>query len=111
MHLGSARRKEIKSGIFLLLGDLQALPKALDLEFLASGTQVDILDVIRGRLEVRLGVVALGDEDVVLLAVVDRLIERDRRTLFVFSLVLFSLATRWMIASRSTYHKLLFDLA
>ena len=66
----------------LLLRDLQTLPQTLNLELLARGAQVDVLDVVRGGLEVGLGVVALGDEDVVLLAVLDRLVQRDRGALF-----------------------------
>jgi hypothetical protein len=50
----------------LVLSDVDTLPQALDLELLARGAVVDVLDVVGGRLEVAGGVVASGEEDVVL---------------------------------------------
>ena len=57
----------------LLVRDVDAFPQALDLELLAGAAAVDVLDVVGGSLEVGGGVVALGDEDVVLGAVVEGL--------------------------------------
>lgn len=61
----------------LLVRDLDPLPQPLDHELLAREAAVNVLDVIRGRLKVAAGVVALGDEDVVLCAVLDGLVQRD----------------------------------
>lgn len=58
---------------YLLFGDLDVIPQALEHKLLASAAAVDILDVISGGLEVAGGVVALGDEDVVGGTVVDGL--------------------------------------
>lgn len=61
----------------LFLSNLDTIPQTLHLEFLAGSTTVDIPDVISGALKVTAGVVALGDEDVVLGAVFNGLIERN----------------------------------
>lgn len=63
--------------ILLLVRDLDPLPQPLDHELLAREATVNILDIIRRRLKVAAGVVALGDEDVVLCAVLDGLVQRD----------------------------------
>lgn len=65
----------------LFLRHLETLAQALNLELLARGTLVDILHIVGGGLKVRSGVVALGDEDVVLAAVLKRLVQRDGGTL------------------------------
>lgn len=65
----------------LLLRHLDALPETLHLELLASCAAVDVLDVVGGGLEVAGGVVALGDEDVVLGARLGGLVDRNGRTL------------------------------
>jgi len=65
----------------LLVGDGEAVPETLDLELLAGAAAVDVLDIVGRRLEVAGGVVALGDEDVVLGAVLERLGDGDRRAL------------------------------
>ena len=67
--------------LLLLLGDLDTFPQALNLELLTSGAAVDILDVVGGCLEVAGSIVALGDEDVVLGAVLKRLVDGDRGSL------------------------------
>lgn len=61
----------------LLIRDLDTFPQPFNNQLLARAAMVDILDVICGGLEVAGGVVALGDEDVVGLAVLDRLVERN----------------------------------
>jgi hypothetical protein len=66
----------------LLVSDLDPLPQPLYDELLAREATINVLDVIRGRLKVAAGVVALGDEDVVLCAVLDGLVERDGGALF-----------------------------
>jgi hypothetical protein len=65
----------------LFLRHLETLSQALNLELLTRGTLVDILHVVGGGLKVRSGIVALGDEDVVLGAVLERLVQRDRGSL------------------------------
>ncbi len=68
--------------MFPLLGrDLDALPQPLDNQLLPGQTAVDVPDVVGGGLEVAAGVVALGDEDLVLGAVLEGLVERDGGTL------------------------------
>ena len=62
----------------MLIRNIDALPQPFDLELLARGAAVDVLDVVGCGLEVAGGVVALGDEDVVFGAVVDRLVHRGR---------------------------------
>ena len=66
----------------LFVRDLDAIPQTLDLELLAGGAAVDVLDVVGGSLEVAGGIVALGDEDVVLGAVLEGLGDGDGSTLF-----------------------------
>jgi len=68
----------------LLSSDLDPLAQPLDHELLAGQAAVDVADVVGGGLEVAAGVVALGDEDVVLGAVGEGLVERDGRALFCF---------------------------
>lgn len=65
----------------LLLGNIDAFSQALNLELLAHTAVVDILDIIRRRLEVAGGIVALGDKDIVLLAVLERFVDGDRGAL------------------------------
>ena len=66
----------------LLLSNLDTFPQTLNLELLTSGPAVDVLDIVSGGLEVAGSIVALGDEDVVLGAVLKGLVNRDRRTLY-----------------------------
>lgn len=62
----------------LLLGrHLEALPQALHLQLLAGAAAVDVLHIVGGGLKVRRGVVALGDEEVVLGAILQRLVDGD----------------------------------
>src|SRR3569833_4201371 len=68
-------------GSYLFRRNLDALPQALDDELLAHAPAEDVLDVVSRGLEVAGGGVALGDEDVVLGAVLDRLVEGDGGTL------------------------------
>ena len=65
----------------LLFRDVDALPQTLNLELLAGGAAVNVLDVVRRCLKVAGGIVALGDEDVVLGAVLKGLEDGDRRSL------------------------------
>ena len=65
----------------LLIRDLDAVPQTLNLELLTGGSSVDVLDIVGGGLEVGGGVVALGDEDVVLSAVLEGLGDGDGSTL------------------------------
>lgn len=65
----------------LIASDSDTLSQTLNLELLTSGTAVDILDIIGGSLKVACSVVALGDEHVVLGAVLNGLIDGDGRTL------------------------------
>lgn len=65
----------------LFLSHLNALTQAFNLKLLASAAAVDVLHIIGGGLEVRCGIVALGDEHVVLGTVVKRLVDGDRRAL------------------------------
>jgi hypothetical protein len=67
--------------LLLLLSNRDAFPQTLNLELLASGAAVDILDVVCGCLEVASSIIALGDEDVVLGTILKRLVDRDRGTL------------------------------
>jgi len=73
----------------LLIRHIDTIPQAIHLQLLTGGASVDILDVVGGGLEVAGGVVALGDEEVVLGAICDRLVDGDRSTL-VFGLVRYS---------------------
>ena len=63
--------------IYLLLSNLEAVPKALDNQLLAGTAAVDISHVVGGALKVAAGIVALGDEEVVLGAILNGLVERD----------------------------------
>lgn len=66
----------------LLFRDVDALPQTLNLELLAGGAAVNVLDVVRRCLKVAGSIVALGDEDVVLGAVLEGLVDGDGGTLF-----------------------------
>ena len=66
----------------LFLGDLDAVPQTLNHKLLARGPAVDVPDVVGGALKVTAGVVALGDEDVVLGAVLVGLVQGNGRALF-----------------------------
>lgn len=61
----------------LLLSNLDTLPQALHLELLTRTPAVNVLDVIGCCLEVARGVVALGDVDLVLGAIVQGLVQGD----------------------------------
>lgn len=65
---------------------------------------VDVLDVVGGGLEVAGGIVALGDEDVVLGAILKRLVDGNRGTLEIVSVYV-------SISTQVTYHELLLNLA
>ena len=96
-HLGNDRSICKASGP-LLLSKLLVLPESLNLQLLAGRPTVHVSHVVwemmlvmgqvrerYGRLtgcglEVGCGIVALGDENVVLLAALQRLVDRDRGT-------------------------------
>lgn len=65
----------------MLLRHLDTLAETLHLELLAGRAAEDVLDVVGGCLEVAGGVVALGEEDVVLGARLGGLVDGDGRTL------------------------------
>lgn len=65
----------------MLIRHIDALSQALNLKLLTSAAAVDILDVICGGLEVACGVVALGDEDIVIDTGARRLVNWDGRAL------------------------------
>lgn len=65
----------------MLIGDGNTLSQALNLEFLAGTAPVNVLDVIGRGLKVAGGVVALGDEQIVLLSIVEGLVHGDGGTL------------------------------
>ena len=65
---------------------------------------VDVPDVVGGGLKVAAGVVALGDEDVVLGTILKRLVDGNRGTLEIVSVYL-------SISTQVTYHELLLDPA
>ena len=90
--------------LLLLLGNLDTFPQTLNLELLAGGAAVDVLDVVGGSLEVAGGIVALGDEDVVLGTILKRLVDGNRGTLEIVSVYL-------SISTQVTYHELLLNLA
>jgi hypothetical protein len=65
----------------LLGSHLDTLPQTLHHQLLAGKTAINVPDVVRGGLEMAAGVVALGNEDVVLGAVLDGLVQGDWRAL------------------------------
>lgn len=65
----------------LFISDLDTFSQTLNLELLASGTAVDVLDIISGCLEVAGGIVALRDEKVVLGSILERLVNGNRSAL------------------------------
>lgn len=69
----------------LFLRNLDTLPQALNLELLARAPAVDIPDVVGRGLKVASRIVALGYEDLVLDAIIQRLIQRNRCSLSVMS--------------------------
>lgn len=69
------------SDYLLVFSHVDTLPQAFHLELLACSAAVDVLDVVGSCLEVAGGVVAARDEDVVLLAKLKRLVDRNRRAL------------------------------
>lgn len=92
----------------LLVRNLDTLPQALDDEGLACGALVDVPDVVGGALEVAGGVVALGDENVVLGAVIDRLVDGNGGTLVYVSR---SIPGKARARHEASYHELLLDRA
>lgn len=76
--LTSQQHAQITTPPSLLLRNLDTLPQALNLELLTRAPAVDVLDVIGRCLKVAGGVVALGDEDLVLGAIVEGLVQGDR---------------------------------
>jgi len=83
------QKKKDKYGLHetspLLFGNANALPQALNLELLARTAAVDILNVIRRRLKVAGCIIALGNEDVVFLAVLEGFVDGDRWALYIWS--------------------------
>ena len=65
----------------LVLSHLNSIAKPLNHKFFPSGTTVDVLHIIGSGLEVACCIVRLRDEDVVLCAIINRLIQGDWRTL------------------------------
>lgn len=68
----------------MLIGDSDTLSQTLDLELFAGAAEVNVLDVVGRSLEVARGVVALRDEEVVLLAILERLVDGDGGALKVY---------------------------
>lgn len=66
----------------LLIRHLDALSQTLNHKVLARTAAVNIPDILGCALKVTGCVVALGHEDVVLGAVIVRLVERNRRSLY-----------------------------
>lgn len=96
----------------LLVRDVDALPQTLNLELLASGTAVNVLDVIRRCLKVAGGIVALGDEDVVLGAILDGLVEGNWWPLSIeVSNYSFVTGSEHGLSERNAYHELFLNLA
>ena len=63
---------------FLLLANqVRALTQALNHKLMTLCPEIDVLDVVGGSLEVASGVVTLGDEDVVVNAALEWLIQWD----------------------------------
>lgn len=67
--------------VLIVPNQVGSFPQALDDELVTLGSAVDVLDVVGSSLEVAGGVVALGDEDVVVDAAFQRLVEWNRGTL------------------------------
>lgn len=65
----------------LLLCNLDALPQTLNLELVTRASAVDIFDIVRCGFEVAGCVIAPGHKDLVGGAVIERLVQRDRRSL------------------------------
>lgn len=65
----------------LLLRDLDTLSQTLNLELVTRAPAVDVLDIISRGLEVAGCIVAPGHKDLVLGAVIKRLIQRNRWSL------------------------------
>lgn len=71
-----------KSVLFLLFGgNTEALSQALNLKLLAGAAAINVLDVVGCRLKVASCIIALGDEEVVFLAIFKGFIDGDRRAL------------------------------
>jgi hypothetical protein len=69
------------SSVLIVSNQVGSFPQALDDELVALGPAVDVLDIVSGGLKVTGGVVALGDEDVVIDAALQRLVEGNRSAL------------------------------
>jgi hypothetical protein len=69
------------SSVLIISNQVGSFPQALDDELVALGPAVDVLDIVGGGLEVAGGVVALGDEDVVIDTALQRLVEGNRGSL------------------------------
>ena len=68
----------IHSSLLLLLANqVRALAQALDNQLVALSPEVNVLNVVGGGLEVAGGIVALGDEDVVVDTALEGLVEWD----------------------------------
>lgn len=71
----------LRLSVLIIADQIGSLSQPLNDELVALSPAVDVLHVICGGLEVAGGVVALGDEDVVINATFQRLIEGNRGTL------------------------------
>lgn len=65
----------------ILIDQVRSLPKSLNNKLLTRSPAVNILDIIGRSLEVTGGIVALGNEDVILLTAGFRCVERNWWTL------------------------------
>lgn len=65
----------------LFLAHLHTLSKPLNNKSVALSTEVDILDIIGSSLEMAGGIVTLGNEDIIVLAALQRLVKWDWWTL------------------------------
>lgn len=68
--------------LVILTYQVRALPQALNDQLVAFSAKVNVSDVVGGGLKVRSGVVALGDEDVVVDAALEGLVERNGGALY-----------------------------
>jgi hypothetical protein len=71
----------------LLFGNADTLSQTLNLELLASAAAINVLDIVGRCLKVTSSVIALGDEDVVILAIFKGFVDGDRRALGNYMLV------------------------
>ena len=72
----------ISSSVLIIPNQVRPVPQTLDDELVAFSPAVDVLYVVGSSLEVTGGVVALGDEDVVIDAALQGFVEGDRWSLW-----------------------------